>query len=65
MCVDIEQIESFDHCRNITQRDEIARIQLDNGVLQEKLINEKRKVTLLEVKINEDSSFLFIVDFSD
>ena len=31
------------------QNDEIARLQLENGVLQEKLTNEKRKVSLLEV----------------
>lgn len=43
--------------RNITQRDEIARVQLDNGVLQEKLINEKRKVALLEVKLVHLSLF--------
>ena len=31
------------------QNDEIARLQLENGVLQEKFTNEKRKVSLLEV----------------
>ena len=35
--------------RYAAQNDEIARLQLENGVLQEKLTNEKRKVSLLEV----------------
>ncbi|CAF4738018.1 unnamed protein product [Rotaria sp. Silwood2] len=30
------------------QNDEIARLQLGNGVLLEKIINEKRKVSILE-----------------
>ncbi|CAF3290076.1 unnamed protein product, partial [Rotaria sp. Silwood2] len=30
------------------QNDEIARLQLGNDVLLEKLINEKRKVSILE-----------------
>jgi hypothetical protein len=35
--------------RYAAQNDELARIQLENGVLQEKVINEKRKVSILEV----------------
>lgn len=35
--------------RYVSQNDEIARLQLENGVLQEKLTNEKRKISLLEV----------------
>jgi hypothetical protein len=35
--------------RYATQNDEIARLQLENGVLQEKTANEKRKVSILEV----------------
>mgnify|MGYP006897145959 CR=1 FL=1 len=35
--------------RYAAQNDEIARLQLDNGVLQEKLANEKRKLSMVEV----------------
>ncbi len=35
--------------RYAAQNDEIARLQLENGVLQEKFTNEKRKVSILEV----------------
>lgn len=35
--------------RYATQNDEIARLQLENGVLQEKYTNEKRRVSMLEV----------------
>jgi hypothetical protein len=38
-----------DSIRYGTQNDEIARLQLENGVLQEKITNEKRKVSILEV----------------
>ncbi|CAF0981051.1 unnamed protein product [Adineta ricciae] len=42
-----EKLNSYDE-RYAAQNDEIARLQLENGVLQEKLTNEKRKVSLLE-----------------
>ncbi len=32
-------------------RHKMARLQLENGVLQEKIINEKRKVSILEVNL--------------
>lgn len=32
------------------QNDEIARLQLDNNILQEKITNEKRKVSILQVE---------------
>ncbi|CAF1188763.1 unnamed protein product [Rotaria magnacalcarata] len=42
-----EKINAFDEqCK--TQNDEIARLQLENNILQEKLTNEKRKVSILE-----------------
>ena len=34
-----------------SQTDEIGRLQLENGILQEKIANEKRKVTILEVSL--------------
>lgn len=37
--------------RYAMQNDEIARLQLENGVLQEKFTNERRKVSVLEVDI--------------
>jgi len=44
--------------RCVTQNDEIARLQLENNILQEKLTNEKRKVSILEV-YNINICFLF------
>ncbi|CAF1278513.1 unnamed protein product, partial [Rotaria sordida] len=42
-----EKLNAFDErCR--VQTDEIARLQLENNVLQEKITNEKRKVSILE-----------------
>jgi hypothetical protein len=35
--------------RCTAQNDEIARLQLENNILQEKITNEKRKVSILEV----------------
>lgn len=35
--------------RYAAQNDDIARLQLENGNLQEKYINEKRRVSMLEV----------------
>ena len=37
------------------QNDEIARLQLENNILQEKITNEKRKVSILEVKYSHYS----------
>jgi hypothetical protein len=37
--------------RCVAQNDEIGRLQLENNILQEKINNEKRKVSILEVKI--------------
>ncbi|CAF2753566.1 unnamed protein product [Rotaria sp. Silwood2] len=42
-----EKVNAFDE-KYATQNDEIARLQLENGVLQEKIANEKRKVSILE-----------------
>ncbi|CAF1398635.1 unnamed protein product [Adineta steineri] len=42
-----EKINTFDE-KYVAQNDEIARLQLENGVLQEKITNEKRKVSILE-----------------
>ncbi|CAM4770282.1 unnamed protein product [Rotaria magnacalcarata] len=42
-----EKVNAFED-RYATQNDEIARLQLENGVLQEKITNEKRKVSILE-----------------
>ncbi|CAF4714581.1 unnamed protein product, partial [Rotaria sp. Silwood2] len=42
-----EKVNAFDE-RYAAQNDEIARLQLGNDVLLEKLINEKRKVSILE-----------------
>ncbi|UJR31047.1 hypothetical protein I4U23_018557 [Adineta vaga] len=42
-----ERLNAFDE-RYAAQNDEIARLQLENGVLQEKLTNEKRKVAIFE-----------------
>ena len=32
-----------------SQKAELARLQLENNILQEKMVNEKRKVAILEV----------------
>ena len=45
--------------RYTAQSDEIARLQLENGVLQEKLTNEKRKTSILQVHQAKLTSFLF------
>ncbi|CAF1054536.1 unnamed protein product [Rotaria sp. Silwood1] len=42
-----EKVNAYDE-KYATQNDEIARLQLENGVLQEKIINEKRKISILE-----------------
>ncbi|CAF0849926.1 unnamed protein product [Rotaria sordida] len=42
-----EKVNAFDE-KYTAQNDEIARLQLENGVLQEKITNEKRKISILE-----------------
>ncbi|CAF0760234.1 unnamed protein product [Didymodactylos carnosus] len=42
-----EKLNVFDE-RCSAQTDEISRLQHDNGILQEKIANEKRKVSILE-----------------
>ncbi|CAF4928505.1 unnamed protein product, partial [Rotaria sp. Silwood1] len=42
-----EKLNAFDE-RCKAQNDEIARLQLENNILQEKITNEKRKVSILE-----------------
>ncbi|CAF3711010.1 unnamed protein product [Adineta steineri] len=42
-----EKLNAFDE-RCVAQNDEIARLQLENNILQEKNTNEKRKVSVLE-----------------
>jgi hypothetical protein len=39
-----------DSSRCAAQRDEVARFQLENGLLQEKITNEKRKSQMLQVR---------------
>lgn len=45
--------------RCTTQNDEIARLQLENNIFQEKLTNEKRKVSILQVKTFSFSFSIF------